>query len=341
MFSFQWPWIFLLVILPLIVYRYVPPRQVQKNAIKVPFFNELTAISTPQLQNIKPRKIIFLLAIWLLLLSAAAKPLWLGEPQPLTTSSRDLMLAVDISGSMETKDMQLGSQMVDRLTGIKVVLDGFIQRRSQDRIGLILFADNAYIQTPLTLDHRSLTTFLTEAQIGFAGRATAIGDAIGLAIKRMQNSVDKSKVLVILTDGANTAGAVTPLDAAQVAAKNGLKIYTLGFGADEMNVENFFGSRRVNPSADLDEQSLKQIASLTNGKYFRARSIDELVEIYQLLDALEPQPVEGKVVVPQQSLFYWPLALAVWLALCWMAVFLVRNRQQPKKSQPSLGAPDV
>ena len=280
------------------------------------------------------------MAIWLLVLVAAAKPVWLGEPEPVKTSPRDLMLAVDISGSMNVKDMQLGDDMVNRLTGIKVVLDGFIKRRNQDRMGLILFADNAYIQTPLTLDHKTLAQFLQEAQIGFAGQNTAIGDAIGLALKRMQNKPEKSKVLVLLTDGANTAGSVTPLDAAKVAAEQGLKIYTLGFGADELIVDSFFGSRSVNPSADLDETTLSEIAELTGGKYFRARSINELVEIYQLLDDLEPQPLTGKVVVPQKSLFYWPLGMAIILSLLWFLITVSRqytgmnpvNRQEGDKS---------
>ncbi|MFT5706640.1 MAG: Ca-activated chloride channel family protein [Oceanospirillaceae bacterium] len=327
MFSFQWPWVFLALLLPLAVYKFFKSAPRQESALKVPFYAQLNLVSTSPVKGVYKGRLATLSVLWLLLLSAAAKPLWLGEPQPLTTSPRDLMLAVDISGSMETKDMQLGSQMVDRLAGIKVVLDGFIKRRQQDRMGLILFADNAYIQAPLTLDHKTLGTFLNEAQIGFAGQKTAIGDAIGLALKRMQNSPEKSKVLVLLTDGANTAGTVTPIDAATVAAKNGLKIYTLGFGADEMIVNNFFGSRRINPSADLDEDTLQEIADLTGGKYFRARSIDELVEIYQLLDSLEPQPAKGKVVVPQQSLFYWPLAGAFLVSILWSILALWQQRK--------------
>jgi len=322
LFSFQWPWVLLAAFLPLLVYRLVKPAQLSQSALLVPFYQQLDTI-TGQRRGFASIRLSILLVLWLLLLSAAAKPVWQGEPQPLTTSPRDLMLAVDISGSMETKDMQLGQQMVDRLTGIKVVLNGFIERRKQDRMGLILFADNAYIQTPLTLDHKVLASFLNEAQIGFAGRKTAIGDAIGLALKRMQKRPEKSKVLVLLTDGANTAGTVTPLAAAAVAAEQGLKIYTLGFGADEMIVKSFFGDRKVNPSADLDEKSLQQIADLTGGKYFRARSIEQLVEIYQLLDELEPLPDEGKIVLPQRALFYWPLGLALLLSMAWAVIYLL------------------
>ncbi len=325
MFSFEWPWVFTAVLLPLVVYRFLKPVPQDKAALKVPFYSQLSeTLHAPQ-TVVRKGRLLILLTIWLLLLISAAKPMWLGDPEPLLTSPRDLMLAVDISGSMETKDMQLGSKMVDRLVGIKVVLDGFIKRRSQDRMGLILFADNAYIQTPLTLDHRTLAKFLNEAQIGFAGQKTAIGDAIGLALKRMQKSPEKSKVLILLTDGANTAGTVTPLDAAKMAAEHGLKIYTLGFGADELIVSSFFGNRRINPSADLDEATLQKIAELTAGKYFRARSIDELVKIYQLLDELEPQPVVGKAIVPQQSLFYWPLGAALLLSILLALVQIVRG----------------
>ena len=328
MFSFQWPWVFLAILIPFIVYRFSKSVRHPQGALKVPFYAQLDYQEQKSSEQTNTKRLSLLSVIWCLLLLAAAKPVWLGEPQPIMSSPRDLMLAVDISGSMETRDMQLGSDRVDRLTGIKVVLDGFIQRRNQDRMGLILFADNAYIQTPLTMDHRTVATFLNQSQIGFAGQKTAIGDAIGLALKRMQKSPEKSRVLILLTDGANTAGTVTPLDAAKIAAKHGLKIYTLGFGADEMIVNSFFGQKRVNPSADLDEGTLKEIASLTGGKYFRARSIDELVEIYQLLDELEPQPQSSKVVIPRQSLFYWPLANALVISFLWAVYCLWLNRRQ-------------
>ena len=325
MFSFAWPWAFIAIILPLLVYRFSKPRHPQQSALKVPFFALIQSDLPRQGPPINPIKWLVLSLIWLLLLCAAAKPLWLGKAQPLTVSARDLMLAVDISGSMETKDMQLGSKMVNRLVGIKVVLDGFIKERSQDRMGLILFADNAYIQTPLTMDHKTLAIFLNEAQIGFAGQKTAIGDAIGLALKRMQNNEQKNRVLVLLTDGANTAGAVTPIEAAMMAAKHGLKIYTLGFGADEYMVNSIFGNRTINPSADLDEESLKKIAALTGGKYFRARSIDELAKIYQLLDELEPQVIAATVITPQRSLFYWPLGMALLISLLWAIGYLLHT----------------
>ncbi|MGB1239357.1 MAG: vWA domain-containing protein [Pseudomonadales bacterium] len=315
-FSFAWPWLFVLLPLPLVIWRWLAPAAVAPSALKVPFYAHLVSAKGSQQRDLMVLRQVVLVLIWLLLLGAAANPRWLGEPQAVAQSSRDLILAVDISGSMETQDMQLGSARVNRLEGIKAVMDGFIERRRGDRLGLILFADNAYMQVPLTFDHTVLNRFLQEAQIGFAGKNTAIGEAIGLAVKRMGEQ-SENKVLILLTDGANTAGAVSPLDAAQVAAAEGLKIYTLGFGADEMLVQDFFSQRSVNPSQDLDEPTLRSIAERTGGRYFRARDIEQLVDIYQLLDELEPSDVDDQFVTPQRALFHWPLGAALVLSMLW------------------------
>ena len=227
-------------------------------------------------------------------------------------NGRDLMLAVDLSGSMEVQDFFINKRAVDRLTAIKYVAGDFINRRVGDRLGLILFGTQAYLQTPLTFDRKTVMTLLNESAIGLAGDNTAIGDAIGLAIKRLKNQPADSRVLI--TDGANTAGEVSPLKAAELAAANKLKIYTIGVGADEMIVRSFFGSRKVNPSADLDENTLVKIAESTGGRYFRARNADELNNIYMLLDQLEPIEKDKQFFRPRTDLFYWPLALALLLA---------------------------
>jgi Ca-activated chloride channel family protein len=189
----------------------------------------------------------------------------------------------------------------------------FIEHRQGDRIGLILFGEQAYLQTPLTFDLKTVQTLLSEAVIGLAGQATAIGDAIGLAVKRLRQHKHSNKVLILLTDGANTAGTVSPLVAADLAAKENLKIYTIGIGADEMIVRDFFGSRRINPSADLDEATLKAIAKKTGGKYFRARDTDELRQIYKLLDKLEPVEKDLQHFRPRIALYPWPLGAALGL----------------------------
>ncbi len=263
-------------------------------------------------------RIILLACCWLLLIIAAAQPQWIGEPVSLPTSGRNLMLAVDISGSMETRDMELSGQAVDRLTIVKSVVSEFVERRTGDQLGLILFGSQAYLQTPLTFDRETLNTLLLEARIGFAGEKTAIGDAIGLTIKRLQNRPAGSRVLILLTDGANTSGEVKPLQAAKLAQQLSVRIYTIGVGADEMIIPGLFGSsfgsRRTNPSADLDEDTLQEIATLTEGHYFRARDRSELSEIYRLLDELEPVEQEAEAFRPIKSLFYWPLGLALALS---------------------------
>ncbi|MEH6812152.1 MAG: VWA domain-containing protein [Motiliproteus sp.] len=345
MLSLDWPWLLLLLPLPWFVNRFYPAVAKQESALKVPFFQALSGAGGSQARTQSGRKLppAILWLIWLLLLVAAARPLWVGEPVPLASSGRDLMLAVDISGSMKAEDMQLEGDMVNRLVAVKSVLGDFAERRKGDRLGLILFGTQAYLQTPLTFDHKTLQQLLNEAQIGFAGEKTAIGDAIGMSIKRLKERPQQSRVLILLTDGANTAGKVEPLEAAKIAAQESVRIYTLGFGADEMLVRSLFGSRRVNPSADLDEDSLKAIAESTGGRYFRARDVEELQAIYQELDRLEPAPQADEVIRPQQSLFHWPLALAMLLSMFWALLLvlppslLLSRSPGRKKSQPSAG----
>lgn len=253
--------------------------------------------------------------IWLLLVLAASRPQWIGEINSVPVSGRDLLLAVDISGSMDTRDMILNRTAVNRLEVVKKVAGEFIRRRRGDRVGLILFGSRAYLQTPLTFDTETTATLLDESEIGLAGRETAIGDAIGLAVKRLRDDAAADRILVLLTDGANTSGEVQPLQAAEFAARDGLTIYTVGVGADEMMVQDFFGSRVVNPSADLDEDTLRMIAERTGGRYFRARDAVSLEKIYQILDQLEPVESDVEMVRPVDELFFWPLGIAYALAL--------------------------
>jgi len=225
--------------------------------------------------------------LWLLLLLAAARPEWVGEPLPIATSGRDLMLAVDVSGSMDYTDMQWQGQEVSRLDLVKGLVGEFISGRQGDRLGLILFGSNAYLQAPLTFDRQTVRTWLDEALIGIAGKNTAIGDAIGLAVKRLRERPAQSRVLVLVTDGANTAGQIEPLTAARLAAEEGVKIYTIGIGADP-KASGIAGLLGMNPGLDLDEPQLTEIAGITGGRYFRARDAGELAEISQALDQLEP-----------------------------------------------------
>jgi Ca-activated chloride channel family protein len=245
---------------------------------------------------------------------------------------RDLLLAVDISGSMKTPDMVWRGQEINRLDTVKIVVGDFVVRRESDRLGLVLFGTNAYLQAPLTFDRNTVNRLLQEAQLGFAGEKTAIGDAIGLATKRLRQRPDNSRVLILLTDGANTAGQVTPLKAAQLAAQSGIKVYTIGVGADEMKQAGLFGSnfgsRTINPSRDLDEGTLRSIAEETGGEYFRARSPKDLEEIYTLMDTLEPIEQEAETFRPTQALFYWPLLWALGISLLLIITRLLPNRSQ-------------
>lgn len=321
MIEWLWPWMLLLMPLPWLVHRFVPAAASQEPALRAPFYEEWRELSSnSNAQGTAARRLptICLWLIWALLLLAAARPTWIGDAIELPNSGRDLMLAVDISGSMQIEDMQRGQALVQRIAAVKQVGADFITRRSGDRLGLILFGTNAYVQSPLSFDTSTVNRFLQEAQIGFAGQDTAIGDAIGLAVKRLRERPAESRVLILLTDGQDTASSVRPLEAAQLAREMDIKIYTIGIGADRMTLPGLFGSsfgsRQVNPSAELDEAGLQEIASITGGQYFRARNPQELASIYQLLDQLEPVEQATVSYRPRQALGYLPLLLAMLLS---------------------------
>lgn len=316
MIHFQWPWFLILLPLPLLLRRILPADSSSRDAaLRVPFLADFRFAGSPHSNVITRHGILWLAFLaWIFLVLAVARPQWLGDPIELPVSGRDLMLAVDLSGSMEVEDFVMNGKSVNRLYATQQIAGDFIERRVGDRIGLILFGRQAYLQTPLTFDRKTVHTLLSEAVIGLAGKETAIGDAIGLAVKRLRNKDQNSRVLILLTDGANTAGEVEPIKAAELAAEEGLKIYTIGIGADEMMVRSLFGTRRVNPSADLDEKTLKAIAEKTGGRYFRARDTDELEKIYQLLDKLEPVDKDTRVFRPTTALFFWPLGIAAVIA---------------------------
>ena len=326
MIEFVWPWMFLALPLPWFVRKFLPPAETARGAaLRVPFLHELARPGDVAHLIHHRWPLWFAFGAWLFIVGASSRPQWLGDPLALPVSGRDLVLAVDLSQSMRETDFQIQGRRVDRLTATKWVANDFIARREGDRIGLILFGEQAYLQTPLTFDRDTVLTLLNEAQIGLAGRATAIGDAIGLAVKRLRNKEAGHRVLILLTDGANTAGEVDPLQAAELAAREGLTIYTIGIGADEMIVRGLLSSRRVNPSADLDEKMLRAIADRTGGRYFRARDTSELENIYQLLDELEPVERDPELFRPVIALFHWPLAVAIFLVALLM-MFKLRER---------------
>ena len=326
MISLLWPWMLVVSPLPWLVRWWAPPAPEQKTAaLRVPYVREMV-----QSQSFSPDTTMYRgssswfwlgIMVWILLVIAASRPQWIGEPIGLPTSGRDLMLAVDISGSMAIPDFSVNGKEVTRLEVVKRAAGEFIARRTGDRVGLIVFGSQAYVQTPLTFDRETVTTMLQETEIGLAGKETAIGDAIGLAVKRLKEQPVESRVLVLLTDGANTAGEVSPQQAGDLAKEQGLRIYTIGVGADQMEVESLFGSRTVNPSRDLDENTLRHLAQSTGGLYLRAKNTEALANVYAELDRLEPASTDTELFRPKTELFIWPLGLALCLSV-FMAVSL-------------------
>jgi len=318
MTTLEWPWLLLLLPLPLLVRRLMPAVETtRQGALRVPFYDAVAALGAGASGGGRRRSALLaaMTGAWLALVVAAARPAWVGAPVPLPAAGRDLMLAIDLSGSMAREDFSLGGRQADRLTVVKEVARDFIARRAGDRVGLVLFGTRSYLQAPLTFDHDTVRTLLDEAEIGIAGEETAIGDALGMAVKRLRDRPAESRVLVLLTDGASNAGTLDPLDAAKLAAEEGIRVYTIGVGADRIAVPGFFGNRIVNPSADLDERTLDAIAETTGGEYFRARNVEGLDAVYRVIDELEPAVAEPLHLRPRHELFQWPLGIALALAL--------------------------
>lgn len=313
MFEFVWPWIFLLLPLPWVVKRYLSSRYTADPcALKVPFLHTLTE-NTPKTAIQKTPWILH--SLWLLLLLAAARPQWVGDPIPLPQLGRDIMLAIDLSGSMQTPDMNLYGMPTTRLDVIKKVAREFVQRRTGDRLGLILFGSRAYLQTPLTFDRQTVATMLDDATIGLAGPRTAIGDAMGLAVKHLKDRPKNSRVLILLTDGANNSGMLSPLKATELAKTMHVRIHTIGIGSNTPTVPDFFGNAVPNPSSDLDEETLQHIANTTGGAFFRATDTDALNRAYQTLNELEPVQSDTAIFRKTTPLYPWLLGLALFISV--------------------------
>jgi len=312
MLEFDHPWMFVLLVLPVLVRFFTPPYREGKESVRAPFFDELAEVA-----KIQPSKgavvlrrnlfqLLFLPLTWLLLVTAVAAPQWVEDPIEQIESARDLMLAVDLSGSMETCDFTgEGDVLVDRLTAVKLVLADFIERRETDRLGLILFGNAAFLQVPFTMDHGTFSTLLDEAQIRMAGPRTMLGDAVGLAIRVFEESEAEQRLLILLTDGNDTGSKVPPVKAAGIAAMHEITIHVIGVGDASAAGE-----------APLDEATLRQMAEATDGQYFHAGDSNELEGVYAEIDALEPQDFESHSYRPKRPLFHWPLGavLVLWSA---------------------------
>jgi Ca-activated chloride channel family protein len=326
MFEFSHLWVFLFLPLPLLARYFLAPKKRSFTQVWIPLAEGLQ-----QQKSMKTNPLIGFFIPWLLwalLLATIAKPIWFDEPIRIQQKSRDMILSLDLSGSMEEIDMTLNDRTVDRLTLVKSIVKDFVAQREGDRLGLILFADHAYLQTPLTFDLKTVSTMVDETEIGLVGNKTAIGESIAMAIKRFVENKNEQRVLILLTDGSNTAGTISPIDAAKQAAKNNITIYTIGIGADQMIRRSFFGNQRINPSADLDEKTLSEIATLTNGQYFRARSQEELIKVYDAINQLQPVDSEFLEFRPEKDLFYWPLSLAIFILLSMVLWLKVRGEDE-------------
>ena len=314
MYQFAWPLMLLLLPLPFLVRLLTRPAAASGGGILfAPFAASITSPGSTASPAGTGRQLLWWSALlcWLLLIVAAARPQWLGEPIELPESGRNLMLAVDVSESMKHEDMDRSG--ATRLDVVKQVAGEFIQGREGDRVGLILFGTQAYLQAPLTFDRTTVTTFLNQSKIGFAGPNTAIGDAIGMALKRIKDTEGET-VLVLLTDGASNSGHVTPDKAAELAAQQGLRIYTIGVGGVMRTRRGFMDLRMLSRSS-LDEGALKRIAEKTGGEYFRAIDRKTLQAIYERLDELEPVIKGGRMVRPVDELYFWPLGAAFLISM--------------------------
>jgi len=315
--SLAWPWALLALPLPWAM-RWWPRRDGAAPALRVPYAAG-TLAALGQAGGVAGWRLgrLLLWLAWASLCVALARPQALGEPVAPPQQGRQMMLAVDVSGSMSEPDMMLGAQVVQRLSAAKAVLADFLDRRAGDRVGLLIFGERAYTLTPITADLTTVRNQLTDSEVGLAGRDTAIGDAIALAVKRLREQPEGQRVLILLTDGVSNAGVLQPLRAAELARAEGVRVYPVAFGGD--GGMSLFGVQIAAGDDPVDEATLRRIAELTGGRAFRARNTDELAGIYAELDRLEPVTAAGAAVRPRIERYGWPLALAMLLgALAWL-----------------------
>lgn len=321
MFELVYPWALALIPLPLLIWLIVPRAKVsQPSALKIPFFQAMAKIIEQEKRTFRAQSSLIIPAIiYVLLVIGLAGPRWVGEPKPITRDGYNIMLALDLSASMEIPDMMLYGRPASRLQVVKRAAKQFVQDRSGDRIGLILFGTRAYLQTPFTYDRHAVIDRIDDATAGLAGKTTSIGDALGLAVKRMREVPKQGRVIILLTDGANNTGVLEPMKAAELAKDEGIKVYTIGLGAEpdpRAMSGNFY---QMNVTADLDEKTLNKIAKLTGGRYFRATDTQSLHAIYKTIHKLETVSQEQATIRPQKDYYPWCVGLALFLFLFWLA----------------------
>jgi len=316
MIDFVWPWAFLLLPLPLLARRLLPAAETHAGyALPMPSFATLERLVTEAPASRHRRWRLWLAALaWSLLLTAVAQPLWIGRFQDQPASGRDLMLLLDISGSMRAMDFVHDEQPVSRLDMVKRLAGRFIAQRRGDRMGLILFGARPYLRAPLTYDRAAIRQLLDEAEIALAGEQTAIGDAIGLALKRMREIPSDSRVLVLLTDGANNQGRLGPQQATELALQLGVRIYTIGIGREQTAGPNPYDSWSSQGSDRFERELLEQMATATGGVYFHVQDSDGLKAAYRQLDRLEPALSEAARQYLATPFYPWPLGVSLLIA---------------------------
>jgi Ca-activated chloride channel homolog len=325
MFSFHWPWLALLLPLPLLVWKFWPRRhkasdyysQEEGATLLHPALGRLasTFLSARSLTHMGSlQKTLMLALLWFTLILALMRPEWLEPYSEVRTEGYDLMLAVDASRSMDALDFTVNGRQVTRMAVVKGVIGRFIQAREGDRIGMIVFGSQAFVLSPLTLDINAVHDLVGSIVTRMAGDGTAIGDAIGLAVKKLRDRPEGSRVLILLTDGENTEGSLPPRLAAQLAAHEGVRIYTVGVGTKGL-VPFMEDGRMTQQKMEIDEDLLTDIANMTGGAYFRATDTDALEKIYQRIDALEKTQAESRSVMIPSPLYRWPLGVALLILL--------------------------
>jgi len=313
---FAYPWVFLLLPLPLLMHWLAPAHQEPRLAVYVPFMRVLARVaggaSAAGTVITKRRRMQFVQVVlaWFAIIAATARPIWLGEPVIRELPMRDLLVALDLSGSMETRDFTDASgEIAERLTAAKQVLDQFLARRDGDRVGLVFFGSAAYLQAPFTDDLDVVRELLDEAQVRMLGPRTVLGDAIGMAIPLFERSEVDERVMIALTDGNDTGSLVPPARAAEIARDHGIRIFTIAMGDPQAAGEQA-----------LDEATLQAVAETTGGGYYHADDRSELEAIYAELDRLTPRQVESQSYRPEHELFQWPLGFAIVLSLLYFGI---------------------
>ena len=329
MFTFAYNWVLILLPLPWLVWVFLPARKMPQVSVRVPFGDRLR-IASSEVSVVRKATRNLYSAIapavsWILVVTALAKPQWLEPPITRDLPTRDLLLLVDLSGSMQQEDFTNNTGMkVDRLTAVKEVLGDFLLRREGDRVGLVVFGDSPFLQAPFSTDLSLARQLLEETAIGMAGPRTAFGDAIGLGVNLFEKSDVPAKTMIALTDGNDTKSQVPPIEASRVARQRGIRIHTVAIG-DPTTV----GEEK------LDTETLQAVAEGSGGEYFFAGDREQLAGIYRELDKIETRQVNVISHRPRRDLFFWPLLAALVIGLSEKTWSALRSAGQSKQ----VGAP--